>query len=61
MTVQIKMQFAEGCATELYLVCSVCRYRNEREYQQKLKETLERLNKVNLEKWKRKGLHLFFF
>lgn len=40
--------------TELHLLCSVCcRYRNEREYQQRLKETLERLNKVSLQKWKR--------
>lgn len=54
------MQFVEGWAAELHILRSICRYRNEREYQQKLKETLERLNKVNLGKWKSKGLCQFF-
>lgn len=60
MIVQLKMQFEEGWAAELHILRSICRYRNEREYQQKLKETLERLNKVNLGKWKSKGLCQFF-
>jgi len=48
MAVQVAMQFAEGWTIELHLLYAICRYRNEREYQQRLKETLERLNKVSL-------------
>lgn len=57
---QMTMQFAKGWTIDIHLLSSICRYRNEREYQQRLKETLERLNKVSLGKWKRKGLHHLF-